>query len=103
MAEEKFLPMPIAIEREPRSCQPAVPHSPPHFQAAQLVEPITGINERSSDRLGLLSEELKGSQCPFSTPTLFLALALPFLLDLHIQRCRDPLCCLLLCSRRLYA
>ena len=54
--------MPIAIEREPSPCRPAVPHSPQHCQGTQLVEPITGINERCSDRLSFLSEELKGSQ-----------------------------------------
>ena len=48
MAEEKLRPMPVAIEHKPRPRRPAVPHSPQHFQAAQLVEPITGINERSS-------------------------------------------------------
>ena len=63
LAEEKLRPMPIAIERESRPRQQAVPHSPQNCQAAQLVEPVTGINERSFARLSFLSEELKGSQC----------------------------------------
>ena len=78
LAEEKLRPMPIAIEREPRPRRPEVSHSPQHCQAAQLVEPITGIKEGSSAWLCILSEELKGSQCPMSTatpssPSLFLS------------------------------
>ena len=56
--------MPIEIEREPLPRQPAVPHSPQHCQLDQLVEPVTGVNERSSDRLCILSKELKGSYFP---------------------------------------
>ena len=105
LAEEKMRPMPIAIEREPSPCWPVVLHSPQHCQAAHLIEPITGINERSSARLSFLSEELKGSQCPLSPPTLFifLFLAPPLLLDLHPQCCREPFRHLLLGSYRLYA
>ena len=36
-----------------------------------------GIKERSSAQLRFLSEELKGSQCPLSPPTLVLTLATP--------------------------
>ena len=61
-----------------------MPHSPQHFQAARLVEPITGINERCSDRLRFLSEKLKGSQCPLSLPSLILSIAPPVLLYLHL-------------------
>ena len=77
MAEEKLRQMPIAIEGEPRPRQPAVPHSPQHCQAAQRVEPITVINDRSSAWLGFLTEELKVSQCPLSPPSLVLSLAPP--------------------------
>ena len=76
--------MPIAIEREPRPRRPAVSHSPQHFQAAQLVEPIKGINKRSSTCLCILSEELKGSQCPLSSSTLILSIGPPILLNLHL-------------------
>ena len=94
--------MRIAIERKPRPRCPAVPHSPQHCQAAKFVEPVTGINERCSVQLYILSEELKGSQCPLSTITPFLALAVPVLFYLHLQRRRQLLCCLLLCTRYLY-
>ena len=77
-------------------------HSPHHFQAAQLVEPITGINERSSARLCILSEELKGSQCILSPFTPFLALTLACLLHFH-PKCRlETLRRFLLRFRRLY-
>ena len=62
----------VAIERKSRSGRPAVPHSPQHCQAAHLIGAITGINERSSARLSILSEELKGFQCPLSPSTPFL-------------------------------
>ena len=61
LAEEKLCPMLVAIERKSHSSQPAVPHSPQHRQAAQLVEPITGVNERSAGPLSFLSEELRSS------------------------------------------
>ena len=64
----------VAIERKSRSSRLAVPHSPQHRQAAQLIEPIAGINKRSSARLSFLSEELKGFQCPLSPSTPFLSL-----------------------------
>ena len=105
LAEEKLRPMPIAIEREPRPRRPAVPHSPQHSQAAQLVEPITGINERSDTWLSFLSEELKGFQCPLSHFTPFLSLTDPVLLLLHLHlksRCQ-PFLCFFLRTRRLYS
>ena len=83
MAEEKLRPMPIEIEHEPRPCRTAVLHSPQHCQAAQLVEPIKGIDERSTARLRFLSEEIKGLQCPLSPSTLILSLSTPVILDLH--------------------
>ena len=83
MAEEKLRPMTIAIEREPCPRRPEVLHSPQHRQAAQFIEPITGINERSTAQLSFLSEELKGFQCPLSPSNLILSLALPVLLDLN--------------------
>ena len=86
LAEEKLRSMPIAIEREPCPHRPVVPHSPHHCQAAQLVEPIMGINERCTARLSFLSEELQGFQCPLSPSTLILFLAPPVLLDLHPKR-----------------
>ena len=95
-------PMLIAIEGKYRSSLPAVPHSPYHGQAAQLVEPITGINECCSARLRFLSEELKGFQCPLIPSTLFLALDCPFLLYLHPQRLCHPLRCLLICNPHCY-
>ena len=94
--------MPIAIEREPRPYRPAVLHSPQHRQAAQLFEPIMGIKERSTAPLCFLSEELKGSRCLLSPSTLFCALAIPLLLNIHVQRRCQPLCRLLICCRRLY-
>ena len=59
--------MPMAIEREPCPRRPAVQHCPQHFQEAHLVEPITGINERCSARLCILSEGLKGNWEPLSS------------------------------------
>ena len=44
LAEEKLCPMIVAIERKSCSSRPAVPHSPQHRQAAQLVQAIVGIN-----------------------------------------------------------
>ena len=78
-------------------------HIPQNFQAAQIVEPITGINKRSAAWLCLLSEELKDFQCSLSPSTLFLALACPFLLDLHLQHILQLLLRLLLCPCRLYS
>ena len=88
-------PIPITIERKPLPRQPEVPHSPQHFQAAQLVEPITGINEHGSAQICILSEELKGSQCPLSTFTPFLALnsLLHLHLKCHLQLNRRLLLC----------
>ena len=58
-------------------------HSPQHRQSAQLVEPITGVNERSAARLRFMSEELKIFQCLLSPSTLFLALDSLVLDNLH--------------------
>ena len=102
LAEEKLRPMLVAIEHEPRPRRPAVSYSPQHCQAAQLVEPITGINERSTARLSFLSEELKALQCPLSPSTLLPALSSPFPLNLHVQSHCQPLRRLLLCCRRLH-
>ena len=88
MAEEKLRPMPITIESEPRPCRPAVLKIPQHCQAAQIVEPITGINEHIFAWICILSEELKFSHCPLSTFTLFLSLAIPILFHLH--GCMSP-------------
>ena len=85
MAEEKLRPILIAIERGPLPRRPAVSHGPQHRQAAQLIEPIMGINKRSSARLSFLSEELKGFQCQLSPFNLFPAFATPVLLNLHVQ------------------
>ena len=46
LAEYELCTMTIEIECEPRPIRPAALHSPQHFQAAQLVELITGINKR---------------------------------------------------------
>ena len=64
----------VSVEREPHPHRPAVLHSPQHFQAAQLIETIMGINGRCAFRIIFLSEELKGFQCLLSPSTPFLAL-----------------------------
>ena len=92
----------IAIQRESHPRRPTVSHSPQHFQADQIVEPITGINEHCAARLCFLSEELKGFQCLLSTSTPFLALASLILHTLHPQRLCYPLRRFLLGARRLY-
>ena len=69
LAEEKLCTMLVSIERKSRSGRPAVLHSPQHCQAAQLIEAIVGINKRHATRLRILSEELKGFQCPLSPST----------------------------------
>ena len=94
--------MPISIECEPRLHGPAVPHSPHHCQAAQLIEPITVINECSSAWLCILSEELKGSQCLLSPITPFLDLATSILFHLHPKCGLKVVCRLVLRYRRLY-
>ena len=97
-------PMPIETEHKPCPCRPAVLHSPQHFQAAHLVKPITGVNERCPAWLCILSEELKGSQCPLSpgTPFLSLALNLTVVLNIHSERYLKALFHLLFRSCRLY-
>ena len=51
LVEEKLHPMPISVESKPYPRRPVVSHSPQHCQAAQLVELITGIKERSTTGL----------------------------------------------------
>ena len=107
LVEKKFRSMPVSIESKPRPRRPAVPHSPQHCQAAQLVEPITDINEHCSARMSFLSEELKGSQFPLSLPSFVLLLATPVFLKFHLLRVLPKcgvkaLCWLLLCSCRLF-
>ena len=63
---------------------------------AQLVEAIAGINKRSPVWLSILSEELKGFQCPLSPSNPFLSLAAPVHLHLHLKSRRQPLLSLLL-------
>ena len=63
----------VAIERKSRSSRPAVPHSPQHCQADQLIEAIAGINKCRATWIRILSEELKGFQCPLSPSTPFLS------------------------------
>ena len=96
----------IAIERKSCSGRPAVPHSPQHRQAAQLIEAIAGINKRSATWIRILSEELKGFQCPLSPSTPFLSLAPPISFNLHLlclQSGLKDLCRLLLSTRRLFS
>ena len=102
LAEEKLRPMLVAIEGKCRSSRPAVLLSPQHRQAAQLVEAIAGINERSSARLRFLCEELKEFQCLLSPSTPFLYLALPVHLHLYLKCGRKPFLFLLLSSCHLY-
>ena len=83
--------MPIEIERGPRPCRPEMPHSPQHFQVAQIIEPITGINKRCPAQLCFLSQELYGSQCPYSPLSLTPLLSLSFFLHLRLQGCPDYL------------
>ena len=103
--EEKLCPMLVEIERKSRSGRPAVPHSPQHRQAAQLIEAIAGINECRAARLRILSEELKGLQGPLSPSTDLLSLSHPISFNLHLlclQSGLKDLRCLLLSTRRLY-
>ena len=96
----------VAIERKSRSGRPAVPHSPLHRQAAQLIEAIADINKPRATRLRILNEELKGFQCLFSPSTPFLSIAPPVSFHLHLLCCKihlEILCRLLLRHRPLYA
>ena len=90
--------MHIAIERKPPPRRSEMPHSLYPCQGAQLIKPITGINDRCTTWLCFLSQELYGFQLSWSPNTPFISLAL----FLHLQYCLKLLLCLLLCSLRLH-
>ena len=55
LVDEKMRPMHVTIERKTCPHCPAVTHCPEHFQAAQIIESIAGINNGCAAWIRILS------------------------------------------------